>query len=135
MIHLFLAINLLPLFLVRAFASYARLGPSADRRRTVVHRGSDGRTVTQQMSKRTTKNKNQSKWNELCKTNPIYAFFKPKTAIMRKNKPKQTQFKAKTNPIQTQSNPISLSYFALRSSYFKPYGFLFSIRLLRRIWW
>ncbi len=31
--------------------------------------------------------------SQLCKTNPICAFFRPKTAIMRKNKPK-------TNPIK-----------------------------------
>jgi len=42
----------------------------------------------------------------LCKTNPIYAFFRPKIAIMRKNKPKQTQFKPKTKPIPA-SQPLS----------------------------
>ena len=30
--------------------------------------------------------------SKICKTNPICAFFRPKTAIMRKNKPNQTQF-------------------------------------------
>jgi hypothetical protein len=43
-------------------------------------------------------------------------FFRPKIAIMRKNKPKQTQFKPKTNPFlppktnpKPKTNPISLS--------------------------
>jgi hypothetical protein len=42
----------------------------------------------------------------LCKTNPIYAFFRPKIAIMRKNKPKQTQFKPNSKPILTSQPPI-----------------------------
>ena len=44
--------------------------------------------------------------NKLCKTNPIYAFFRPKTAIMRKNKPKQTQYKPNSNPFLTSQPPI-----------------------------
>ena len=41
----------------------------------------------------------------LCKTNPISPDFAPKMAIWKKNKPKQSQFKANSNPIRTQSNP------------------------------
>lgn len=32
-----------------------------------------------------------SNYNFLCKTNPIFAVFGPKTTIFRKNEPKQTQ--------------------------------------------
>jgi len=42
--------------------------------------------------KRTAKNKISIVLELLCKTNPIYASFRPKTAIMRKNKPNQTHF-------------------------------------------
>jgi hypothetical protein len=38
---------------------------------------------------------------KLCKTKPIYAVFGPKMDICGKNKAKQTQFKANSNPISS----------------------------------
>ena len=99
MMHPLLTMNLLSIFLVRIFASYARLGPSADRRRPVVLRGSAVRPVTQQMSKRTTKNAKQTQFilflRQKCrfrqKTNPIRtqnkAIFTPKNQPQNQNKP------------------------------------------------
>jgi hypothetical protein len=98
--ELFLDTSLNP-FLMRNFASYARLGPSADRRRTGVHRGSDGRPVTQQMSKRTTKNTDQNAIIMQNKPN-FMPFLRPKSRFPQKTNPIQTQ----SNPKQTQSNPI-----------------------------
>ena len=86
-------------FLARNFASYTRLGPSANRRRTGVLRGLDGRTVTKQMSKRTTKNKKSTKMDDDMQNKPnLYGFYAKNSDSAKK----QTQ----TNPIQTQNKPI-----------------------------
>ena len=106
-------------FLVRAFASYARLGPSADRRRTEVLRGSAGRPVTQQMNKRTTKN-DQNRVNMQNKPNlrktqmnakpvPKETYGELPLRLHPQNKPKQTQFKANFKPAPTPASPFCFS--------------------------
>ena len=56
----------------------------------------------------TTNNQQRTTNNDLlCKTNPIYAFFRLKTKILQKNKPKQTQ------PVVSLSNQFLL--WAVRS--------------------
>ena len=116
---IYLSTRLSP-FLVRNFVSYARLGPSADRRRTVVHRGSDGRTVTPQMSKKTTKNKKSIVLEQNMQNKPNLCPFQAKNSYYEKKQtqsnPIQTQYKAiftpkttpkpKTNPIKANTNPI-----------------------------
>ena len=103
------------LFLARNFASYARLGPSANRRCTEVLRGLDGWPVTQQMSKRTAKNKISTVLKEDMQNKPNLCPFSPKNADSTK---KQTQFKPKTNPflppktsLATETNPIQTHFY------------------------
>ena len=107
--YLLLTINLLSSLLVRpalrsfgeggSFASYARLGPSANRRRALAHRGLAGRPVTQQMSKRTTKNKKSIRMEVKMQNKPNFMRF---CAVNDDCEEKQTQ----SNPIQTQNKAI-----------------------------
>ena len=116
-------------FLVRSFASYARLGPSADRRCTGVLRGSAVRPVTQQMNRRTTKNSIKMGMNMQNKPNlrndqinatPNLTNSYENKSLHRcgRNKPNQTQFKPKTKPFfipktapKAKTNPIQTQFF------------------------
>ena len=73
-------------FLVRSFAAYARLGPSANRRCTESTQKKAARPVTQQMRKRTTKKqKNAQELQRLRKkTQKVRAFYKKITKNHKK---------------------------------------------------